>query len=62
MKTITVNASCKYNIYIERGLIKNCVKIISDTLKTRRIAVITDDIVNDLYHKTVEKSLTEYGF
>ncbi|MGN1481521.1 3-dehydroquinate synthase, partial [Porcipelethomonas sp.] len=62
MKIITVNASTAYNIYIERGLLKNCGNIISDTVKTRRVAVITDDIVHRLYYNDVEKSLTEHGF
>ena len=46
MKTITVNTSTTYDIYIERGILKNCGKIIADTIKTRKIAVITDDIVD----------------
>ncbi|MGN0622043.1 MAG: 3-dehydroquinate synthase [Porcipelethomonas sp.] len=62
MKTITVKASTSYNIYIERGLLKNCGKIIADTVKTRKTAVITDDIVDSLYGKTVMDSLKNNGF
>ncbi len=62
MKTITVKASISYNIYIERGSLKNCGSIIADTVKTRRTAVITDDIVDGLYGKTVTDSLEKAGF
>lgn len=62
MKTITVKASTSYNIYIERGLIKNCGRIIADTVKTRKIAIVTDDIVNSLYSKTVTDSIEKSGF
>ena len=62
MKTITVNTSTTYDIYIERGILKNCGKIIADTIKTKKIAIITDDIVDSLYGKTVIDSLEENGF
>ena len=62
MKTITVNASTSYNIYIERGSLKNCGKIIADTVKTRRVAIVTDDIVDSLYSQTVVSSLENEGF
>lgn len=62
MKTISVKASTSYDIYIERGLLKSCGKIIADTVKTRKAAVITDDIVDGLYYNTLEKTLTENGF
>ncbi len=62
MKTITVKASTSYDIYIERGSLKNCGKIIADTVKTRKTAIITDDIVDGLYAKTVADSLEKEGF
>lgn len=62
MKKVTVNASTSYDIYIERGLLKNCGNIIADTVKTRNIAVITDDIVNGLYFETLKKTLEDAGF
>lgn len=62
MKTITVNASTSYNIYIERGSLKNCGKIIADTVKTRKVAIVTDDIVDSLYSQTVISSLKNEGF
>ncbi len=62
MKTISVKASSSYNIYIERGLLRNSGKIIAETVKTRKAAVITDDIVDSLYYKTLENSLVNEGF
>lgn len=61
MKTVTVNASKKYNIWIERGIISECGKYISQTVKSKKFAVITDDIVDKLYSDTVIKSMNEYG-
>lgn len=62
MKTINVKASKCYDIYIERGLLKSCGKIIAETVKSRKAAVITDDIVDGLYYNTLEKTLIENGF
>lgn len=62
MKTITVKASTSYNIYIERGSLKNCGTIIADTVKTRKAAIVTDDNVDRLYGETVENSLKAAGF
>ncbi|MCM1226493.1 MAG: 3-dehydroquinate synthase [Clostridium sp.] len=62
MKTITVKASTSYNIYIERGTLKNCGKIIADTVKTRKAAIVTDDIVDGLYGRSAEDSLKASGF
>lgn len=62
MKTINVNASSSYSIYIERGSIKNSGEIIAKNLKINKLAIITDDIVDNLYYDTVEKSLINNGF
>ncbi len=62
MKTITVNASSSYNIYIERGMLKNCGEIIARTVETRKVAIVTDDIVDSLYSKIVLNSLENAGF
>jgi 3-dehydroquinate synthase len=61
MKTVTVNASKKYNIWIERGIISDCGKYICQSVKSKRFAVITDDIVDKLYSDTVINSMKEYG-
>ena len=62
MKTIGVKASSSYEIFIERGLLKNSGRIIADTVKTRKAAVITDDIVDGLYYNILEESLKSEGF
>lgn len=62
MRTITVKASTSYNIYIERGLLTKCGEIIANTVKTRKVAVITDDIVDELYGNTAVSSLEKEGF
>lgn len=61
MKTVTVNASKKYNVLIERNILGKCGKIISETVKSKKFAVITDDIVDKLYSDTVMNSLKENG-
>ncbi len=61
MKTVTVNASKKYEIFIERGIIENCGKYVSNCVKSEKFAVITDDIVDSLYSDKVMKSLSDYG-
>ena len=62
MKKIRVQTSASYDIYIERGLIKNCGDIIANTVKTRKIAVISDNIVDKLYYDIIETSLKKSGF
>ena len=61
MKKITVNASSKYDILIERGILKECGKYISEAVKAKKFAMITDDIVDTLYSEAIEKSLSDYG-
>lgn len=62
MKLINVNTSFSYSVHIERKLLNNCGKIIADTIKSRTVAIITDDIVDNLYYDTVEKTLINNGF
>lgn len=62
MKIVSVKASQNYDVLIERGLIKKTGKIMNDLVKSKRVALITDDIVDSLYSDTVIKSLNEYGF
>ena len=62
MKTIRVNASSSYDVVIERGILKDCGKLIADVTKSRKTVIITDDIVEAFYCDTVERSLAENGF
>jgi len=62
MKKIRVKTSKPYDVLIERGSIENCGRYIAEIAKTKRAAIITDDIVEKLYGDTVIKSLKENGF
>lgn len=62
MKTIRVNVSSPYDVVIERGILKECGKLIGGITKSRKTVIITDDVVEALYCDAVEKSLAENGF
>lgn len=62
MEKIYIKTSSPYDVLIERGSIQNCGKYISDVTKSRKAAVITDDIVSELYSGTVIRSLEDNGF
>lgn len=62
MKKITVHASIEYDILIQDGIIKSCGDIIKEKTKAQKIAIITDDTVDDLYGKVVEDSISKAGF
>ncbi|MBQ3855784.1 MAG: 3-dehydroquinate synthase, partial [Ruminococcus sp.] len=49
-------------IFIERGLLGECGKMIKNIVRCNKAAVITDDTVNTLYGDTLEKTLTNSGF
>ncbi len=62
MKTIRVNTSKPYDVLIENGILMNCGEYIAEITKSRRAAIITDDIVDKIYGDMVESSLRENGF
>lgn len=63
MEKVTVNASKKYEILIDKGILDDCGKFISEIKKTSvKAAVITDDNVNRYYGSRVMKSLEKAGF
>lgn len=62
MKTISVKTSRPYDVVIERDGIKKCGEYIAEITKSRKAAVITDDIVEKLYAETVMDSLRKNGF
>lgn len=62
MKRIKVRTSHPYEVIIERGGINKCGEYISAVTRSRRAAVITDDIVGDIYLETVKDSLEKSGF
>lgn len=62
MKTITVNASKKYDVIIGDGLLKDAGSICAEKIGICRGAVITDSTVDKLYSKTLIDSLEAAGF
>ncbi|MDE6425612.1 MAG: 3-dehydroquinate synthase [Ruminococcus sp.] len=62
MKKINVRTSTPYEVLIKRGSIKKSGELIAEITKSRKAAVITDDIVGGLYGETVINSLRENGF
>ena len=62
MKKIRVDASISYDVLVGRGLLEQCGELISGVVKSRRCAVITDDIVDSLYGEKTVKSLEKQGF
>lgn len=62
MKRIKVQTSHPYEVIIERGGINKCGEYISSVTRSRKAAVITDNIVGDIYLKTVTDSLEKNGF
>lgn len=61
MEKVTVNASKKYNILIDRGILDKCGEYIAALKLGGKAAVITDDNVNLHYGERVVKSLKNAG-
>ncbi len=61
MRTVRVNASSSYDVQIGQGLLRTAGSMISQTLKAKRFAVISDDSVAPLYAETVIESLKSAG-
>lgn len=62
MKTITVNASEKYNCLIGDGLIQQVGERIKELTVSDKIMIITDDKVASFYLETVRESLKKEGY
>lgn len=62
MNKIHVCATKEYDILLERGLIGKVGELITPVCKSRRIAIITDNIVNSLYADKVIQSLIAQDF
>lgn len=64
MKRISVNASKKYEILVEKGLLSRSGELISGLYGNakKRICVVTDDNVDALYAKALISSLESAGF
>ena len=62
MRTVDINASRSYKVYIEKGLIDSCGDIVKDVCKGIRAVVISDSNVAPLYASRVVSSLKKSGF
>ncbi len=62
MKKLRVETGRPYNILIEKGIINNCGKYISEVSNAAKAAVISDSNVFPIYGEKVLKSLKDNGF
>ena len=62
MERVRVEASAAYDVLIGPGLMDQAGALISQVVRPCRAAVITDDIVQDLYGEQVMNSLKAAGF
>lgn len=62
MKKITVNASHKYDIIIENGVLDKLYDYIKDFDNVKSICVVSDDKVFGIYGKKCIENLEKYGF
>ncbi len=61
-KKITVKASLDYEVLIGSGLIYKAGELISKVIDAKKIAVITDDVVDSLYFEALKNSLLRLGY
>lgn len=62
MKTLTVKVNDQYDILIEKGLLSKAGKLISDVLKCKKIALISDTNVFPIYGGSIKESLIKQGY
>lgn len=62
MKTVHVGTGRSYDIFIERGIMKDCADYIKRLSAAQRVTVISDTNVAPLYLETVVKPLKNAGF
>ncbi len=62
MKKLTVHVGDTYEIFIEKGLLKDCGKYVSVVSKAKKIAIITETNVAPLYLDTVKNCIENEGF
>ena len=61
MEKVTVNASTKYDILIDRGILDKSGELISQVIKKGKALVVTDDNVDGFYGERMMKSLFDAG-
>ena len=62
MKTVTVSASRRYDILIERGLLRRAGELVRGVTNAGTVMLVSDDSVWPLYGEAVQKSLVDAGF
>ena len=62
MKKLTVHVGDTYEIFIEKGLLKDCGKYVSVVSKAKKIAIVTETNVAPLYLDTVKGCIENEGF
>ncbi len=62
MKKLTVHVGDTYEIFIEKGLLKDCGKYVRVVSKAKKIAIITETNVAPLYLDTVKNCIENEGF
>ena len=62
MKTVTVSASRRYDILIERGLLRRAGELVRGVTNAGTVMLVSDDSVWPLYGEAVQKSLADAGF
>ena len=62
MKTVSVSASRRYEILIERGLLRRAGELVRGVTNAGTVMLVSDDSVWPLYGETVQKSLAERRF
>ena len=61
IRTVSVNASKKYDVLIGKGLIDKAGEKIKEIISPCKCAIITDDVVDNLYSERVINSLKNSG-
>ncbi len=62
MRTVAVNASKNYKVYIEKGILSNCGSIVRSACKGSCAVIISDSNVAPLYADVVKDSLVTQNF
>ena len=62
MNTVTVSASRRYDILIERGLLRRAGELVRGVTSAGTVMLVSDDSVWPLYGEAVQKSLVDAGF
>ena len=60
MKQLTINASKRYNIYIGSSIIDDLNNYLHEVYNGKKVFIITDSNVNELYSEKVKKALKDY--